>query len=298
MDVLGATASAVQLTEYGRSALLQLVRLYQAVRNGPAACRDQQFNLSILLNIVNRVGQQEGLREDPIPQLLVDISALAKDIYALLETKGLFGLNWALITGRATLSEAFVSLNGKKDLLHLHISERTQNVLSQIRSDFFHMDREQIFPGKGNVLGSSTATDTREDKGPESSSFKAPEMKEKEFNVKGNETNDYENKEASTEVAPNGGAKLTGNKTTMRDRAQQAIACGYPQAPTLSNNESDVQGDAVNKDSKCAGLGLEVHDMLNHQWKKGRASFILFLVSKIIFHKLHRYRHKHSLGLG
>ncbi|KAI9679015.1 MAG: hypothetical protein M1822_007441 [Bathelium mastoideum] len=263
MDILGTTASAIQLTGYGKSVFHQLVRLCKAVRHGPAAYRDQLFNITILLNIVKRIPEQGELQQDPIPQLLVDIAKLAHDIQTLLKKKGPFGLNWALITGWEALSQTFTSLNEKRDLLHLHISERNQNVLTQIRSDIIQMSQDN-FKGKGQRLGSITDTEPvqiepvredkmpEEDKKPESSSSKAPILSGKESELK-SERKDYKNAETSAGSVTSGGAMLTGNKTTMSGWSRQNVANGYPQAPTLKDNTSDIQEGSENTVANAPG---------------------------------------------
>ena len=135
MDAVGITASIAQLVAYGHSVAQSLLRLYQAVRAGPAAYRGQKSNISILLSIVSRVCQQNLPQEELVVPLLVDISELAYKILNILEQKGFLGLNWTLIVRREVLSEAFVSLDSKRDLLHLYISERNQHTLSQIQLD-------------------------------------------------------------------------------------------------------------------------------------------------------------------
>lgn len=183
MDVLGATASIAQLAAYGKSACQQLFRLYRAVRSGPATYRDQSLNISILLSIVDRVRTQEKPQEDLILQLLVDISTLARKIHDLLGQRGVFGLNWALIIGREALSEAFTSLNGKKDLLHLHILERNQHALTQIQTDIDHMSSFEKY-GPGRSVGSRNTTQD----GPGNN-----EIKGEKKDLKGNETNSRNN---------------------------------------------------------------------------------------------------------
>lgn len=148
MEALGLTASITQLAAYGHSAVQSLLRLYQAVRAGPAAYRDQQSNVSILFSIICRIYQRDLVGEESISPLLSDIAKLARKIQALLEQKGFLGLNWALIVRPESLSEAFVSLDEKRKLLHLHLSERNQDALSQIRTDTTQLMMSLAGPGR------------------------------------------------------------------------------------------------------------------------------------------------------
>ncbi|KAI9667851.1 MAG: hypothetical protein M1821_000670 [Bathelium mastoideum] len=262
MEVLGATASAVQLTEYGKSAFCQLIRLYKAVHNGPAAYRDQSFNIFILLNIVQRMREQENLHEDPIPQLLVEISILAHKINAALEKKGLFGLHWALITGWNALSETFASLNGKRDLLHLHISERNQNVLSQIRSDIVRLSRSPLL-GEGRTCGSVTAIEVvleehlHEDRMSEPNSSRAMNSKDQENKSKNKEMKDGKSTTALTANATSVGATFDENEVSMCGSAENDAGNGYEQPPKFTKNKVDLKDKSKQRAGNAKGWNDE-----------------------------------------
>ncbi|KAI9685090.1 MAG: hypothetical protein M1822_005482 [Bathelium mastoideum] len=152
MDLIGETASVSQLVAYGGSVARCLLRLSRAIRHGPAAYRDQELNVSILLDIVQRVRWQERLQA-PITRLLQDISELAWKIQEFLRQRGFLGLNWSVIARSEAVSEAFAALNTKKDLLHLHISERSQVALNQIQSDINRI----IMPSRCSERGPKSA---------------------------------------------------------------------------------------------------------------------------------------------
>ena len=163
MDLVGATASIAQLAAYGHSVIQRLLHLYEAIRTGPAVYRDQKSNISILLDIVHRTCDQDSTQGEVILPLLVDISALACRILNLLDRKGFLGLNWTLLIRHEILSEAFTSLNGKRDLLHLHISERNQTVLSQIRIDIAKINGNFLAECRQVAAGATSTTTTVED---------------------------------------------------------------------------------------------------------------------------------------
>ncbi|KAF2231983.1 hypothetical protein EV356DRAFT_506169 [Viridothelium virens] len=224
MDIVGATASIAQLAAYCKSACQHLWQVYKAVRNGPAAFSDQSLNISILLNIIDRVRNQESFQERVILPLLVDISTLACKIHSLLERRGLFGLHWALFTKCEALSEAFTSLSAKRDLLHLHISERNHNNLSQIQIDIARMSSN--FGGPGYRLGSGTIVQ------------QAPAERIDKEEKMGNKS------EPSTQKAPPSGATINANRSEAGTSSRLILGNGYAGNPDIKYEDAKLHEKA------------------------------------------------------
>jgi len=146
MDVIGGVASIAQLVDFGFSVTKSLIQLYKAVQNGPAAFRDQKFNVCLLLKITERICQRTSTDNESILLLFVQISDSIHSIINLLEQRGILGINWVLFTKSETLAAAFESLSRKRDLLQLHISEEGLELLYRIRSDITSMSKRTDLP--------------------------------------------------------------------------------------------------------------------------------------------------------
>jgi hypothetical protein len=140
MDVIGGLASITQLVAYGHSVTKSLIQLYKAVQNGPTAFQDQKFNISLLLEIIGRICKRKSLQTESILLLFVQITDSAKSIENLLVQKATLGSNWISLIKSKTLAEAFESLNKKKEILQLHISDKNHELLSCIQSDMASMN--------------------------------------------------------------------------------------------------------------------------------------------------------------
>jgi hypothetical protein len=146
MDVIGGLASITQLIAYGHSVTKSLIQLYKAVQNGPTAFQDQKFNISLLLEIIESICKRKSLQTESILLLFVQITDSAKSIENLLVQKATLGNIWISLIKSKTLAEAFESLNKKKEILQLHISDKNHELLSCIQSDMASMNRPNSSP--------------------------------------------------------------------------------------------------------------------------------------------------------
>ena len=142
MDFIGGLASITQLIAYGQSVTKSLIQLYKAVQNGPAAFQDQKFNISLLLEIIERICKRESLKTESILLLFIQVTDSAKSIENLLAQKATLGNNWISLIKSETLAEAFESLNKKKEILQLYISDKNHELLNCIQSDIAFMSRQ------------------------------------------------------------------------------------------------------------------------------------------------------------
>ncbi|KAF2235937.1 hypothetical protein EV356DRAFT_513510 [Viridothelium virens] len=245
MDLIGLTASIAQLAAYGKSVARQLSRLYNAIRTGPDAYRDQASNISVLLNIVSRVGEQRTLQEESILLLLREISVLVGKIQNLLDQKGIFGLNWALIARSEALSEAFVALNTKRDLLHLYISERNHNVLSQIQNNIIEMNRNH----QGQKV--SQVQDQANARFPLATTASPFETALVTWDRTGQAENSGSYANTSTQRTTTGGANVGANvdmkQMNVTHHARQQWANGYQGAPTIKAEDMTIGDNAESR---------------------------------------------------
>jgi hypothetical protein len=149
MDVVSGVASISQLANYGYSVTKSLIQLFKAVQHGPAAFRDQKFNVCLLLKITEKICQRSSSENESILLLFVQITDSVHSIINLLEPRGILGINWASFTKSETLAAAFESLSWKRDLLQLHISQEGFELLNRIPSDIASMSNLQSTGAEG-----------------------------------------------------------------------------------------------------------------------------------------------------
>ncbi|KAE9363802.1 hypothetical protein N431DRAFT_564386 [Stipitochalara longipes BDJ] len=221
MDAVSGVASISQLFVYGHSVTKSLIRLYKAVQNGPAAFRDQKFNVSLLLEITKRVSQRTSSENETILLLFVQITESVHSIINLLEQRGILGINWVSFTKNEALTVAFESLGRKRDLLQLHISQEGLEILNRIQSDIASMSRRIESPSTGEE-GAGTRTSSNaevESKGDITSMGSSANDKRKRSDPKVRET-----KQAST---PSGSIRLQAQGNECGDKSIQNIANGW-----------------------------------------------------------------------
>jgi hypothetical protein len=149
MDLISGVASISQLLHTGCSVTKSLIKLYKAIQSGPAEFQDQQFNVRLLLNITEGICKRSTSKDEPILLLFVQITDSVHKIINLLEQKGIFGINWVLFTKRETIAAAFESLSRKGNLLQLHISHESLELLLRIRSDMATKSKMTAWLKKG-----------------------------------------------------------------------------------------------------------------------------------------------------
>jgi superfamily I DNA/RNA helicase len=134
MDLISGLASGSQLLAYSHSTFQVLIKLYKQVKDGPAALRQQESSVRVLLSAV------DSLYETPAPAhiltTLLDLSKLATEalqIIAQSQEKGFWGLRWAVLRNDAALSQIFASLREYRELLHFSVSIDTRQNTERIQ---------------------------------------------------------------------------------------------------------------------------------------------------------------------
>lgn len=134
MDVIGAIASTAQLMVYGHSASKILLRLIKGIKDGPPAYRDQEQNVHLMLYVVNQVTHQNDSSTESgqfILSIILEISDLATKIHNLLkDTCSFLGSVLYVTARRSTIEDTFAALAGKRDILHLCLSQNIHQLLS------------------------------------------------------------------------------------------------------------------------------------------------------------------------
>jgi hypothetical protein len=133
MEVIGGAASVSQLVVYISSSARTLHRLYTELRNGDSAYRNEETNIGLLLNILQRLERQDLEDHNPVLPVLIAISGLACQVLNLLQPRKVFGINWTPITAQDKLNSAFESLDKKRRLLHLYVSQTHHDALVDLR---------------------------------------------------------------------------------------------------------------------------------------------------------------------
>ena len=141
MDVIGGVASISQVIAYGHVVIHQLVQLYKAAQEGPHFCQVQHFNISVLLESVQRICTNETLNIDSILPLLIDTTELACSLLNWLKPKGTLYNKWLWISKSRDIESSFRALNDKTRLLQFHITERTYTIVSHVQKDIEHMNQ-------------------------------------------------------------------------------------------------------------------------------------------------------------
>ena len=137
MDVISGLASASQILAYSHSTFQVLIKLYKQVKDGPAALKQQQSNVRVLLTTVDSLYK----RPTPVHILttLLELSKLATEALHLItqsQETGFLGLRWVAIRNEPALSEIFASLREYRDILHLAISIDTRQTTERIQDQF------------------------------------------------------------------------------------------------------------------------------------------------------------------
>ncbi|EUC47077.1 hypothetical protein COCMIDRAFT_3933 [Bipolaris oryzae ATCC 44560] len=135
MEFVGCAASVSQLLVYLSSSAVNLQRLYSELVHCNSNYRDEATNIRLLLHTLQRLGRQHLDDDDnsPVLPVLISISGTACQVLHLLKPKRLFGINWAPVTSQNKISSAFETLNKKRNLLHLYISQEHQEALVDLR---------------------------------------------------------------------------------------------------------------------------------------------------------------------
>lgn len=164
IGLIGGAAGVSQLVAYGHTATKYLIKLYKAVRDGPTAFQDQRYNISLLLKITEQICRRNSSQNESILSLFVRITDTVHSIVELLEQRGILGINWILVTNTETLAQAFESLNRKRDLLQLHLSQESHELLSRIQVDITSMSRrDSNLPqaGQGDMGNKTSKVDKK-----------------------------------------------------------------------------------------------------------------------------------------
>jgi hypothetical protein len=133
MEVIASVSSVSQLVAYSFSSFQYVQRLYTALKNGHSTYRNEETNIVLLLDVIKRLPSQNINDSDAILPILIDISGLACEILHLLQPKQFLGINWTPITGPNKLVSAFEALNKKERLLHLYITQASNEALAAIQ---------------------------------------------------------------------------------------------------------------------------------------------------------------------
>lgn len=133
MDAVGCVASVCQLIEYSASSAASLGRLYEELVHGDSTYRDEAANIRLLLDTLQRLSRHHVEDHNPVLPVLISISGIACQLLHLLQPKRSFGINLAFFTPRDKINSAFETLNHKRTLLHLHISQAHQDALVDLR---------------------------------------------------------------------------------------------------------------------------------------------------------------------
>jgi hypothetical protein len=133
MEVVGGAASVSQLVVYISSSARTLHRLYTELHNGDSAYCDEESNIGLLLNILQRLARQDIGDHHPVLPVLIAISGVACEVLNLLQPRKVLGINWAPLTAQTKLKAAFESLDKKRLLLHLYVSQAHHDALVDLR---------------------------------------------------------------------------------------------------------------------------------------------------------------------
>jgi len=173
MDAIAGAASVSQLVAYSFSSIRYLQQLYTELKTGNSVYRNEEKNISLLLDVIKRLSSQNVPDSDPILPILIDISGLACEILHLLRPKRLLGYNWTSFTTQDKINLAFESLDKKRKLLHLYISQANNEALVALRETVEKqnanhssrlstetMSSRATITSEGNVVGGYRETGT------------------------------------------------------------------------------------------------------------------------------------------
>jgi len=133
MEIVGCAASVSQLLVYIALSSGRLEKLCAELKDGRSTYREEESNISLLLGIVQRLSRQNITNEDSILPVLIGISTLACQALHLLRPNKVLGINWTPITAHEKIKSAFQSLDKKRTLLHLYISQTHHDALIDLR---------------------------------------------------------------------------------------------------------------------------------------------------------------------
>ena len=133
MEIVGCAASVSQLLVYIALSSGRLEKLCAELKDGSSTYREEESNISILLGIIKRLSRQNITNEDSILPVLIAISTLACQALHLLRPNKVLGINWTPITAHEKIKSAFQSLDKKRTLLHLYISQTHHDALIDLR---------------------------------------------------------------------------------------------------------------------------------------------------------------------
>ena len=153
MELVGYAASISQLAVYLTSSAVSLKKLYTELRNGDSTYHSDATNIELLLNIFQRLRDQKIDNHDPVLPVLIAISGLATELLHLLQPRKKFGINWAPIIRQDKITSAFESLDKKRRILHLYISQAHQAALIDLRET---IDKSNMAAPSGSSTGKAT----------------------------------------------------------------------------------------------------------------------------------------------
>ncbi|KAF2117594.1 hypothetical protein BDV96DRAFT_597507 [Lophiotrema nucula] len=129
MEIVGAVASVSQLIAYGNSTLLVLRGLYKDLQQDQLGWKEQESELSLLLQIVEKISGRHYSKQEVLPgavlSLLLDLSKIAQAARVLVassQSTGLLGIRWTALRVARDLPDVLGSLQSKRKLLQLFIS--------------------------------------------------------------------------------------------------------------------------------------------------------------------------------
>jgi hypothetical protein len=139
MDMVAGAASVSQLFAYSVSSTRYLQELYTQLKAGDSVYRDGENKISLLLNVIKRLSSHQQIKDsDPIRPVLIDISRLACQLLHLLQPKRILGYNWTALMARDKIDSAFKALDENRKLLHLCVSQASNDTLRTIQTTIEH----------------------------------------------------------------------------------------------------------------------------------------------------------------
>lgn len=161
MDAISGAASISQLLAYSASSVRYLYRVYTELHSHHSIYHNEQTNVRLLLDVIKRVSSQNIDDSDSVLPILVGISDVACEIINLLQSKTILGVNWVLLTSRTRLSVAFEALEKKRRLLHLYVSQASNDAIRAIQAT---LDRQYTKPSSlqlVDVMGNNQTSTAR-----------------------------------------------------------------------------------------------------------------------------------------
>lgn len=150
--MIGCAASISQLGVYLATSAVILKKLYTELQNADSIYRNEASNIQLLLTIFQKLPEKKIEDHDPVLPVLIAISTLSTEVLGLLEPRRRFGINWAPIASRDKINSAFESLEKKRRLLHLYISQAHQTALIDLRHT---IDQSNMANSSGGSAGSA-----------------------------------------------------------------------------------------------------------------------------------------------